>query len=321
MRLPRSGLAPTIAIGLLVLFVGFSWYAGTESDDHFWPTDTHGGDFGGRDIHIRHVYQVEPGDRIDLWMADSFTGKDLIRDNVRFYIVEGGEAESFKQGQRPDHVLLETEVWAGKKTFYRPEIYAGKPHEEGLNGDYYDALDLVWMYAPTPGMTAGQQRIEEMAWKSTLGNFHYDVYDGAWLTTQMVATAAAAVTAIVAAVLIKSWSKNRLNPPAPEGPAVERMIVLQERAMHFLRVVRDFMRLAGAFLVAGSLAILFLASLVLDLEPAQPYAGWEITIIGSVFVVLSLVFWVWLVQYRRISHEYRRWRAAKPPFNAAEIDA
>lgn len=327
MRIPRTAALPGLFTALAGALLFLSALAAVAAQWDGLTTDGSSEADSQRVVLVRTVYRVDPGDHLRVTASWS-PAMDPVLPHTRVLVVEGGEGRSYFAGREAAHVLHETQyppgcTYRGRAVggefcpldfrFVRPSIYGGKPHIQGLNGDLHNAVDIVLVTERPDGMPQrtwddGRRAME----RPGLG---VEKADGAWVTVQTVAFFGAALAAGGAVAGIITWQVRRHPPQAPdhgEGD-IEGLVILQAKAAGFLRMVRSSLRLAGGLLGAAGIGLLVALAAVLDAGEYEPN-GW----IEAGTMVVGLAVWllalaVWVLQYRRVARELRRWDSTPAP--------
>lgn len=327
MRLPRTALAPSVALGCLALFLFLSLLSANLAST--------GDTMEGRDrrTSTRYaeaitVFNVDPGDQVLLTFGTSSSMEAAI-PYTRILAVEGGEGEALLNGGPPQHILFETRfelLEPGEfgyregrygpinTRFTRPDIYEGKPHGQALNGDTYNAVDIVILVDRPAGMS--QTTWDQVAAAGSEISRNHDIVVGRepWNTIQwvwyvgMAASFAAAVVGFVGLI--------RHRPSVSENQSdLAGLMAIQGRAIEFLRTLKLTMAAAGTLLAFGGLTML-VALNTLQFGRFTPFGSWPMLVMALGFTTYVLAMAVWTVQYRRISREYKRWTTTPNPLDA-----
>lgn len=333
MRVPRTVLGPVVSLFLLALFLVLSCM-GAILSTFVGVTAADGDEQGRSGTASRYVvqftiYDVGPGDHVEFG-TPVVNGFDAAGPHVKVLIVEGGEGKAYETGGTAAHVLRETSYPEASGTFARysdgeygplherferPDIYAGKPHASGLNGDLHDAIDFVFLYDRPAGM-------DQATWDSTRGalgqmtnQFDYTVAREPWVSTQWLWLVGAILSAVAAVATTVTWVRARTGPMQPAA-GLEGLVGIRERAFGYLLTLRNTMRGAGALLAVGGLGCFGALNFLINAAEYEPWGWWNFTLMvtGGLTVVAALI--VWTIQYRRIDGEVKRWQAAGSPMDA-----
>lgn len=344
MRLPTSPLAPIGALLVLVLLLFASSMSAFLATSHDQTADGNSdGERGAatRFFHRVTVYNVQPGDHVQFnmpWVG----GFDPAGPYTKVLVLEGGEGETWLDRPEAAHVLLETEFprhdpnedpFSGsyrpgsafatrtysplEARFVRPDIYEGKPHKMGLNGDLHDAIDFLVVYERPAGMAQSTWDSSRDAVRQQADQLSYVVATGFWLDIQPYILTLAGLAGVAFAITAWSWARHHPSvPPSERSSPLEDLMRIQGQAMSYLTMLRNTMRAVGLVLALGGFGLfvtLYVLTLSVEFQPFARRGPWEpVMLLAGLFVYFGSLG-LWWVQHRRIARELRRWQASPVP--------
>lgn len=312
--MPRTALGPIIGLSLVVLFILASVFT-AQAATSGGVGDGSSGSTSTRFVSVETRYNVDPGDRVEVYMPTVNNFKRDAEGHFRLLVVEGGEGGAYKTGGTAAHVLKDFVWHPFTVRFERPGIYAGKPHAEGLNGDYHNAIDLVFLYEKPASMSASTYATSQSAVSQMVEQHEVVIADGTLVDLQwlwFVGIGGAAAWTVVSTLV---WLRTRTARPDTTDD-LEALVVMQSQAQRYLRLLRDTMRVAGAVLMLGGIGCLVALNAMMENVRYDPATDWTIWMMLLGTLTLAAAVAVWAVQYRRISREVQRWEATPSPLDA-----
>lgn len=336
MRLMGSVLAPVLSLLVLVLALFAGAASSFMSTAHSQAAD--GSTIGAAGASSRFVavttyYDVRPGDHVAMGMP-WVSRLDDAGPHVQILLVEGGEGGRYLEGRAAGHVLhstgfpryLEDDSLAASKIprkyapfserWIRPPVYEGKPHLQGLNGDLYDAVDVVVLYDRPAGMDQATWDSSRSAVQQASAQLRFIVARGGYVEAQPYLMGFAALAGVAALASTFLWLRNRPNRDVvPAAGALEALVQAKVLAQDYLVMLRDVLRVTGIVLALGGLGLFVALITLADGTKFEPWGRglWKPWIhLGGLFVWLASLN-LWWLQYRRIRKEMRRWQESASP--------
>lgn len=248
----------------------------------------------------------------------------------RFYVTEEGGAIEFARGSVPSAAYLNlsfAEAFDRLIDFSRPVPPAYSEDEDRRS--FRPSLEFVFVIRNDTSGTGGARLLLTDAWSANdpgvsdprtgrvsrtflIESDEVSLVSRDMLHLQKLLYAVEGALALAIGGLTTLWIRNaQMHVPAlpRDASGTELLLLLVDRGRTFLRQLRTAYRLAGALLVVAGLffwtSLLWFLGEAAPVRPSAVWTTWILLLVGLCYVV-SLAWW--LVRYRAISLEEKRWR-------------